>query len=83
MNKIYVILEFPALKTEYDFLLPDYVQVSSLTALIASAVNELTDGAFVPTGKELLCTREGKKVLHPDYTLADYDVTNGMRLMLF
>lgn len=83
MNKICVILEFPALKTEYDLLLPDYLQISSLTALISSTVNELTNGAFVPTGKELLCTREGRKVLHPDYTLADYGVTNGMRLILF
>lgn len=83
MNKICVILEYPALKAEYDLLLPDYVQVSSLTALIANTVNELTNGAFVPTGKELLCTREGKRVLHPDYTLGDYGISNGSRLILF
>lgn len=83
MNKICVILELPALKKEYDLLLPDYVLISTLTGLIASAVNELTNGAFIPTGRELLCKREGRQVLHPDYTLADYGVTNGMRLILF
>ncbi len=83
MSKICVILEFPALKTEYDLLLPDYVPVSKLTELISSTVNELTNAAFVPTGNELLCTREGKKVLHPDYTLADYGVSNNSRLILF
>ena len=83
MNKICVILEFPALKTEYDLLLPDYLQISSLTALISSTVNELTNGAFVPTGKELLCRRDDGSILHPDYTLGDYAVTNGMHLMLF
>ena len=83
MNKITVILELPALKKEYDLLLPDYVQISTLVKLIANAVNELTNGAFIPTGKELLCKRDGNQILHPDYTLADYGVSNGMRLMLY
>ena len=82
-NKVCIILELPALKTEYDMLLPDYMQISLLITLLAKAANELTNGAFSPTGKELLCKRDEEQILHPDYTLADYGVTNGMRLMLF
>ena len=83
MNKICVILELPALGKEYDLLLPDYMPISALKGLIASAVNELSDGAFVPTGKEILCKREGSQIFYPDYTLADYGVSNGMHLILF
>lgn len=83
MNRICVILELPALKTEYDILLSDHLQVSAVIPLIAGMANELTNGSFIPTGNELLCLYDRSQILHPDYTLADYGVSNGMRLMLF
>lgn len=83
MNKKCVILELPALKQEYDILIPDGVRISALIPLIANAAKDLTNGSFIPTGKELLCLRDKSQVLHPDYTLADYGVSNGMRLMMF
>ncbi len=83
MNKVCVIVETPAICREDDMLLPDYLPIEVLKKLIADAVKELSSGAFVPTGKELLCRRDDGSILHPDYTLGDYAVTNGMHLMLF
>lgn len=83
MNKVCVIVETPAINREDDMLLPDYLPIETLQKLIADAVKELSSGAFDPTGKELLCRRDGGGILHPQYTLADYAVTDGMRLMLF
>ncbi len=51
--------------------------------LIADAVKDLSDGAFEPTGKELLCKKEDGSIMNPRFTLADYEVTDGMHLMLF
>ena len=82
-NKVCVIVETPALRREDDMLLPDYVPIQILQKLIADAVKDVSDGAFVPTGKELLCRREDGIILHPQYTLADYRTTDGMHLMLF
>lgn len=83
MDKVCVIVETPAIRREDDMLLPDYIPIGTLTKLIADAVKELSSGAFVPTGKELLCRRDDSSILHPDYTLEDYAVTSGMHLMLY
>lgn len=83
MNKVCVIVETPALRREDDMLLPSSLPIGTLQKLIADAVKELSNGAFVPTGEELLCRREDGIILHPHYTLADYETTDGMRLMLF
>ncbi len=82
MNKVCVIIETPALKREDDFLLPDYLPIKTVKTLVSDIVKELSSGAFVPTGRELLCKKEDGIIMHPDYTLSDYEVTNGMHLML-
>lgn len=83
MNKVCVIVETPAINREDDMLLPDYLPIELLQKLIADAVKDLSSGAFEPTGKEILCLRENGSILHPRYTLSDYNVSDGMRLMLF
>ncbi len=83
MNKVCVIVQTPAIDREDDMLLPDYLTIEQLKKLIADAVKELSSGAFEPTGKELLCRRDDGIILNPHYTLADYQVTDGMHLMLF
>ena len=83
MNKVCVILETPAIDREDDMMLPDYLSIELLQKLIGDAVKELSSGAFEPTGKELLCRREDGIILNPRYTLADYQVTDGMHLMMY
>ena len=83
MNKVCVIVETPAINREDDMLLPDYLSIELLQKLIADAVKDLSDGAFEPTGKEILCKKEDGSIMHPRHTLADYEVTDGMHLMLF
>lgn len=83
MNKVCVIVETPAIGREDDMLLPDYLPIELLQKLVADAVKDISSGAFEPTGKEILCRREDGIILHPRYTLGDYEVTDGMHLMLF
>ncbi len=83
MNKVCVIVETPAITREDDMLLPDYLPIGVMIKLIADAVKDLSDGAFEPTGKELLCKKEDGSIMNPRFTLADYEVTDGMHLMLF
>ena len=83
MNKVCVIVETPAIGREDDMLLPDYLSIIQLKKLIGEAVKDLSSGAFEPTGMELLCRRDDGIILNPHYTLADYQVTDGMHLMLF
>jgi hypothetical protein len=83
MSKVCVIVQTPAIGREDDMLLPDYLPIGQLKKLIGDAIKELSNGAFVPTGQELLCRREDGIILHPRYTLGDYGTTDGMHLMLF
>ncbi len=83
MKKVCVVLQTPAIDREDDMLLPDYLPIEQLQKLIADAVKDLSSGAFEPTGKEILCRREDGIILHPRYTLGDYEVTDGMHLMLY
>ncbi len=80
--KILIRLEVPAVSRHFELYAPDFLPVKELTVLMINAVKELTDGAYLSSGKELLCSMEKNTILDEDATLFGYNIENGEHLML-
>ena len=83
MNKLLITLEIPSMGEQFDMLAPADVEVRVLAPLLAEAAAELSDHRYVPSGSELLCSRERAMLFRQDGTLCSYGVRNGDHLMLF
>ena len=85
MGKILVALEVPAIDEVYDLFIPDFLTMGECTELLSRAVSDMTQGRYVPSGKEVLLHsgKEGHTLLDQKYTAADYGFQNGDRLYIF
>ena len=81
--KILVSVSVPSLSEAFDVLVPDFVEIGRIIPLMVSAVEELTNHAYVTSGQELLCLKEQNLLLRRDATLSAYGVKNGDHLLLF
>ena len=77
MGKILVALEVPAIDEVYDLFIPDFLTMGECTELLSRAVSDMTQGRYVPSGKEV------HTLLDQKYTAADYGFQNGDRLYIF
>ena len=82
-NKVLIRLEVPAVKQVFEMRIPDHMPLSRAVPLMVKAVGDLSDGAYVSSGKELLCCKRLNAPLETDATLADYGLINGEHLLLF
>lgn len=83
MNKVLVTLVVPSVEESFDVLIPDFLPIEEVAALLAEAVSDVTQDMYVASGNEILCRRNPDMVLHPKYTLAEYGVEHGECLYLF
>ena len=82
MMKILVNVSVPAIGENYDILVPDSLRIRSATALIAEAVENLSDHKYVSSGTECLCSADKNILLRENGTLERYGIKNGDHLVL-
>ncbi|MBR4234904.1 MAG: EsaB/YukD family protein [Clostridia bacterium] len=82
-NKILIRLEVPAVKQEFEMRIPDHLPVKRLVPLMVKAVSDLSEGAYVSSGHELLCCKRLNAMLDTDAALAEYGLISGEHLLLF
>ena len=80
--KILLNIYVPAVGAHYDVLVPNFLRIKSVTTLIASVVETLSDNRYVSSGEECLCSTEKNIVLRGNATLEKYGVKNGDHLVM-
>lgn len=82
MSKVLVSLDIPSLDEQVDLLVPDFLEIGTLTPLLVEAVCEYSGGRYRPSYEEILCLKERNLIFRQDCTLFQYSVGNGDHLIL-
>ncbi|MBQ6264638.1 MAG: methyltransferase [Clostridia bacterium] len=82
MEKILVEVYVPSLMKSFDIFIPSVSQIGTVLELVKKAVNEITDGMFVPMDNTVLCNFENGKILDINKSVSELEICNGSRLML-
>ncbi len=82
MEKILVEVYVPSLMKSFDIFIPSVSQLGTVLELIKKAVNEITDGLFVPMDNTVICNFETGKILDINKSVSELEICNGSRLML-
>lgn len=80
--KILVNISIPAISEKYDILVPDDLRIKTVVNLIAGAVEGLSNGLYVASGEECLCSVEKNILLRNNATLEKYGIRNGDHLIM-
>ena len=83
MDKLLLTIEVPSVEQIFDFTAPKTITPGLMRELLYQVLAELTGGAYIPSGAELLCRREDRKVLPTEVPLEDSSVQMGDHLILF
>ena len=83
MDKLLLTIEVPSVEQIFDFTAPKTITPGLMRELLYQVLAELTGGAYIPSGAELLCRREDRKVLPTEVLLEDSGVQMGDHLILF
>lgn len=83
MDKLLLTIEVPSVEQIFDFTAPKTITPGLMRELLYQVLAELTGGAYIPSGAELLCRREDRKVLSTEVPLEDSGVQMGDHLILF
>lgn len=83
MDKLLLTIEVPSVEQVFDFTAPKTITPGLMRELLYQVLAELTGGAYIPSGAELLCRREDRKVLPMEVPLEDSGVQMGDHLILF
>ena len=83
MDKLLLTIEVPSVEQIFDFTAPKTITPGLMRELLYQVLAELTGGAYIPSGAELLCRREDRKVLPTEVPLEDSCVQMGDHLILF
>ncbi len=82
MNKVLIEIHIPSIYDHFDVFVPSDVPLKDLHGIIANGVSEITNGKFVATGCEQLCSKSPFGLLNPALTLQDYGIKDGTHLYL-
>lgn len=82
MEKVLIDLFVPAIEVHFDVFIPTFLHINTIIELLGKAIENMSNGEYVSSGQELLCSVDRQQVLNFELTLRDYDVKNGESLML-
>lgn len=83
MEKLLLTIEVPSVEQIFDLTVPKTITPGLMRELLYQVLAELTGGAYIPSGAELMCRREDRKVLPTEVSLEDSGVQMGDHLILF
>ena len=81
-NNVLVNLDIPAIRENYDLLIPDDVDILSLTQMLANGIRDISSGRYGLSGKEMLMHRTPDMLFDPARTLWEYGIKDGATLVL-
>lgn len=82
MEKVLIDLFVPAIESHFDVFIPNFLHINMVIELLGKAIENMSNGEYISSGQEILCSVDRKQVLNMEHTLRDYDVKNGEFLML-
>lgn len=82
MEKILVNLFVPSVQEKYDIFVPSNLEIGVLVSVLANGVQDLCNGRYCQSEKEMLIRLSPDIVLNPHKTLSYYDIKDGARLVL-
>ena len=76
MDKLLVTFEVPSVALQFDALVPEFMSVEELRPLLYPLLEELTNGAYVPSQQEVLCRKEVRdgKLICLDENMKKYSI---------
>ena len=80
--KILINVYVPAIGQKYDILVPHFLRIRGITALIAGAVENLSNHIYVSSGNEYLYSADKNILLRSNATLEQYGIQNGDHLVM-
>lgn len=80
--KILINVYVPAIEMKYDILVPSFLRIKNITALIAETVENLSNHIYISSGAECLCSADKNILLRPNATLEQYGIQNGDHLVM-
>ena len=83
MDKLLVTFEVPSMALQFDALVPEFMSVEELRPLLYPLLEELTNGAYVPSQQEILCRKEDAVLLPLGVGLRETGVKMVACLVLF
>ena len=83
MDKLLITIEVPAVGQIFDITVPESLSAEMLIELLYQLLRELGSGMYMPSGTEVLCRREDRRLLAGSRTLKDNDIQMGDHLLLF
>lgn len=82
MEKILVEVSVPAIEERYDVFIPPLVTMGELAAILAKAVENLSDGRYAASGEEIVYPAGGNGCFPPQAKVSRCAVKHGDRLVL-
>ena len=82
MSKVLVSVTCPAVDETYDVFIPSSLTVREAASLLGKGFENLSDGRYISSGYELLCTRKSNTFLRGSSTVAGSGIVNGTDLVL-
>lgn len=82
MEKIIIRVTVPAVSRTFDVFVPLDLEIFQLTKIIVRGVEELCDGAYISSGKEMLNLKKNKLLFNPELTLYSYGIKDGTEIYL-
>lgn len=81
-RKLLICLDVPSISLSCEAMVPAGLRVRELTPLLVRIATDLSDGMYVSSGHEFLCSKDPDCLLDEDAALEDYDIGNGDHLVL-
>lgn len=80
--KYLIRLVVPSINASFEILIPDFLLIRDISALLSVGVAELSGNTYVPSGEESLCMEQWNHPLDGQRTLLDYGIGHGDTLYL-
>ncbi len=83
MDKILIGLYVPSIEEHFDLFVPKDVPAGELAGLLATGLEQSTNGRYRKSGVEMLCVVKPDRLISPQMTLQSIGAENGDRFALF
>lgn len=82
MDKVLIQVYVPVLDRAFDIFVPRHSHMHEVLELVKRAVEDLSDGSFLPHESTTLCRREDGTIININLSVFELNIQNGAKLML-
>lgn len=81
MNKIILDINVPALGMHFDIVVMPQIKVRDVCFLLGKAIEEYSEGAYISSSDEILCSVNKGVILRAERYISEYQLKNGDSLL--